>query len=143
MTIHLLRMAAGVPDLATLQRYVEADTHHDPKLGRVTSFVTRNTPRRTPDLLEGGSVYSIMKGMIQCRRRILDIRAVRDSQGSAACEVILDPVLIRVMPTPHRAMQGWRYLEPEKAPRDLGVFHGNEEEPPEDMAQALKAMGLL
>lgn len=144
MTIHLLRMAAGVEDLAQMQAIVKGETRADRKLGPVVSIYTRNWPKRAADLLDGGSVYSVIRSVIQVRRRVLDIREWKDSDGSAYCRIVLDPQLIRVMPTPQKPFQGWRYLDPLKAPRDLGVMRDMEQDNlPDDMAQELKELGLL
>ncbi len=144
MTIHLLRMAAGVEDLAQMQAIVKGETRADRKLGPVVSIYTRNWPKRAAELLDGGSVYSVIRSVIQVRRRVLDIREWKDSDGSAYCRIVLDPQLIRVMPTPQKPFQGWRYLDPLKAPRDLGVMRDMEQDNlPDDMAQELKELGLL
>jgi len=44
-----------------------------------------------------------------------------------------------------RAIQGWRYLEETAAPKDRGVYTGAdiEGEPPAEMAEELKRLGLL
>ena len=99
---------------------------------------TRQTPKRADQLIDGGSVYRVCKGIILCRQRILDVRTV--GEGPAArCEVSLDEQLVRVAPTPRRAFQGWRYLSPADAPPDLdeGAFG----EVPAELAQRLREAG--
>ena len=79
---------------------------------------TRMTPKRADELTDGGSLFRVFKGVILCRQPILEVNTV--GQGvTARCEVTLDPTPIRVTPTPRRAFQGWRYLEPKDAPTDL------------------------
>lgn len=141
--LHLIRMAAGVEDLAELQGYIDRQIRSDRKLGKVVSIYTRNTPKRAGELLEGGSVYSVIRSVIQCRRKILDIRPAKDSDGKPMCQIVLEPRLIRVMPTAQKPFQGWRYFEAARAPQDLGLFHANEQEPPAEIAEELKALGLL
>jgi hypothetical protein len=143
MTVHLIRMAAGIEDMETLHAYVQREIRTEKGFGKVVSIHTRNTPRRTADLLEGGSLYSVFRSIIQCRRKILDIRA-KKIKGEDYCEILLDPAFIRVMPMPYKPFQGWRYLEPARAPADLGVYKGvGKDAPPEEIAEDLRAAGLL
>jgi hypothetical protein len=53
-------------------------------------------------------------------------------------------VLVPVMGRPTRPFQGWRYLEAEAAPADLGeAGRGGVEALPEAMRRELQALGLL
>lgn len=144
-TIHLLRTAAGLKDLQELQ---DVQGHFRTRsvkgLGQVVVVTTRNTPKRADELLNGGSLYWIVKNAIQARQDILDIRTVKDADGQTQCQILLAPQIMRVLPVAQKAVQGWRYLDGAKAPRDLGVMGGaNDDAPPEDMAQELRNLGLL
>ena len=99
---------------------------------------TRMTPKRADELLDGGSIYRIFKGMILCRQRIVGIRTTGEGPN-AQCEIALDREIIRVVPTPRRAFQGWRYLEAKDAPADLetGVNDGI----PPELARQLREAG--
>jgi len=97
------------------------------------------TPKRVDELLDGGSIYRIFKGMILCRQRLLEIRTVGEGVTSH-CEILLDPEIIRVVPTPRRAFQGWRYLDPKDAPADLSDSGG--EEIPDELARQLREAGV-
>lgn len=79
---------------------------------------TRQTPKRAAEMLEGGSVYRVFKGLILCRQEILAIETVGEGPN-ARCEVTLHDEPVRVVPTPRRAFQGWRYLQAADAPPDL------------------------
>ncbi len=79
---------------------------------------TRQTPKRAAEMVDGGSVYRVFKGVILCRQAILDVATVGEG-ASARCEVTLSEEIVRVAPTPRRAFQGWRYLEAKDAPGDL------------------------
>jgi len=145
MTIHLLRTAAGLKDLQELHSVQgHFRTRTVKNQGKVVVVTTRNTPKRSDDLLNGGSLYWIIKNAIQARQQILDIQTVIDADGEKSCQILLDPRIVRVLPVAQKAVQGWRYLEGAKAPRDLGVLGGaNDDAPPEDMANELRALGLL
>lgn len=143
--VHLLRTAAGIKDLKELQA-VQAHfrLRRHKALGEVVIITTRNSPKRAGELLEGGSVYWIVKNIIQARQPIVDIDTIKDPDGQTCCQILLDPKIIRVSPVAQRAVQGWRYLEKQKAPQDLGILRvSDDSEPPADMARELRAMGLL
>ena len=99
---------------------------------------TRQTPKRAPEMIDGGSVFRVFKGVVLCRQRILDIQTVGEGV-SARCELTLDEEVVRVVPTPRRAFQGWRYLEPKDAPQDL-VQEVFGDVPPE-LARQLREVG--
>ncbi len=81
--------------------------------------ITRMRPRRSAALLNGGSLYWVIKGMILCRQEIFALETVFGSDLVRRCAIILDPNLIRTKPTRRRPFQGWRYLYVEETPPDL------------------------
>jgi hypothetical protein len=89
-------------------------------------------------MVDGGSVYRVFKGVILCRQEILDIATVGEGVN-ARCHVTLDEAVVRVAPTPRRAFQGWRYLQPTDAPPDLNV--GLDGDIPSDLARRLREAG--
>jgi hypothetical protein len=99
---------------------------------------TRQTPKRAAELVEGGSLYRVFKGVILCRQRIVAVTTVGEGV-TARCEVTVDPEVVRVAPTPRRAFQGWRYLQAQDAPPDLSLeaFGGA----PPDLARQLREIG--
>ena len=99
---------------------------------------TRQTPKRAAEMIEGGSVYRVFRGMILCRQRILAIDTMGEGV-TARCHVTLDEAIVRVAPTPRRAFQGWRYLDPKDAPPDLS--DGADVAVPPDLARQLRELG--
>jgi len=75
-------------------------------------------PKRREELLDGGSIYWVIKGNIICRNQIVDLQETTKNEHRA-CAILMDPELIPVMPVPRRAFQGWRYLQAGDAPQDL------------------------
>jgi hypothetical protein len=104
---------------------------------------TRQMPRRADELKAGGSIYWVIKGVIQVRQRLLDLKEVRGDDGIRRCDLILDPQLVPTRPRPRRAFQGWRYLDGEDAPADLDLRGADVEEMPAEMKQELIELGLL
>jgi hypothetical protein len=104
---------------------------------------TRNTPRRAAELLDGGSIYWVIKGAIRARQRILSIEKRTDARGRRYCEVGLDPKLVETVARPCRPFQGWRYLEPPAAPADRERLSGDLGGMPPGMVEELRSLGLL
>ena len=139
MALNLIKLAVGADDLESVARF---QARRRRELGRLLHF-TRMMPRRREELLDGGSIYWVVRGLVRARQRILDIEAVTDREGRAMTALLLDPELIRTEPRSQRAFQGWRYLSAEQAPPDLGrAAEGVAEMPPEMLAE-LRALGLI
>ena len=114
MALHMIKLVVGCDTVEELLDWrASHSAPNDPWILR-----TRQTPKRAAEMVDGGSVYRVFKGMILCRQTILDVNTVGEGV-TARCEVTLDPEIVRVAPTPRRAFQGWRYLEAKDAPQDL------------------------
>lgn len=103
--------------------------------------VTRMWPKRESELLAGGSIYWVIKGVILARQRIVRLDEVIRGDGIRRCGIVLDPELVRVEATPKRPFQGWRYLEGAAAPRDVRKGSANDDLPPKLVA-ALSEVGV-
>jgi len=145
MTLHLLKLCVGVDDLSQLADWQTMRLSQLRKAGKAPDLWhrTRQTPRRRDDLLDGGSLYWVIKGVIQARQRILDLRAVRGDDGIDRCDIILDPQLVPTRPHPRRAFQGWRYLDGNDAPKDIDLSSEGLEEMPQKMRAELLELGLI
>lgn len=134
MSLHMIKLCVGCDTVEELLDWRRAQA----PVGEPWVLRTRQTPKRAAEMLDGGSLYRVFKGLILCRQRILEIATV--GEGSAArCELTLDPEVIRVAPTPRRAFQGWRYFEPSDAPEDLSG--GPLQEMPLELARQLRELG--
>ena len=100
-------------------------------------------PKREDDLLDGGSIYWVFKGLILCRQRILRLDEVMRHDGVRMCGIVLDEEIIRTQAAPRRPFQGWRYLKPQDAPRDLKHGDRVEEVLPPDLSRALGEIGVI
>ncbi len=144
MTVHLLRIAPGISTVAELAARLDMYAVDDPTLGRMMATSTRNTPKRQQELLDGGSVYWIMKGHIMARAPLLDIRVEEDDEGRRICRLCVAAVPIAVVPTKRRGFQGWRYLPDADVPSDLDkVTTSASEDIPAELASELKDLGLI
>ncbi len=104
--------------------------------------VTRMWPKRADEILAGGSLYWVIKGVILARQRILALDERRGSDGIARCALVLDAEVIRTEAAARRPFQGWRYLDPADSPRDLPKGRAADDALPEDLARALAEIGL-
>lgn len=103
---------------------------------------TRTMPKRAAEILDGGSLYWVIKGQVSARQKIIGLEAVEGANGISYCDIVLAPTVVETAPQPKRAFQGWRYYSPEDAPRDLGTQTG-EADMPEDLRRELAELGLL
>ncbi len=139
MTLHLIKLAVGVEDVAHLRRI---QTRRRQEHGEVF-HLTRMVPARAAALLDGGSIYWVLRGLVSARQRLLDIRAELDAEGRRRCRLLLDADLVEVERRPQRAFQGWRYLAAADAPPDRREWAGADDEPPPEMAAELRRLGLI
>lgn len=133
MTLHMQKLSVGSESIATLQDWQKMVVRRRAKKGLSPhhQHVTRMFPKQKEALLDGGSIYWVIKGLIQCRNEIVDLEETQTKDGRKACAIVMDPNLIAVVPTPKRPFQGWRYLKVEDAPADLGLINGAGDLPPE------------
>jgi hypothetical protein len=119
--VHLLKLCVGcdsVEELISWQAERAAERRaagEDPR----PFHVTRMWPKRAEALLAGGSLYWVIKGRVLARQRLLGLEPRRGADGIERCLLRLDPAVVRTLPQPRRAFQGWRYLRHEDAPCDL------------------------
>lgn len=141
--LHLIKLSVGPESLADLQGWQTQRLAERRQRGLPAEInhITRQMPKRTTELLDGGSIYWVIKGWLCARQPLLDLRAVT-IDGVPHCALVLAPELVRVVPRRHRPFQGWRYLQAGDAPRDLppGAEPGQGDEA---IARELSALGLL
>jgi len=107
-----------------------------------TIHVTRMWPRREAELLNGGSLYWVIKGLILCRQRLLRLERREGADGITRCALVMDSTIVRTEARMRGPFQGWRYLAPEDAPRDLDQGPERGDTLPEGLARALAEIGL-
>lgn len=139
-TVNLIKLSVGTDDVAGLAAW------HATKRAQTDDgyprHVTRMWPKRETEILNGGSIYWVIKGVILARQKILRLDEYNSADGIRRCAIVCDTPLIRIAATPKRAFQGWRYLAPEDAPIDLPEGREEEEPLPLELSQALAAIGV-
>lgn len=145
MPLHLLKLCVGCDSIRDLEDWIEENRAHHRRLGRPyrQTHTTRMVPKRVGELLDDGSLFWVVKGLLACRQRLLAIEPFTDGDGVGRCRLVLDAVVVPVEPRPCRPFQGWRYLELGDAPLDLARGSGEVASMPEPMRRELAALGLL
>jgi hypothetical protein len=144
MTLHILKLCVGADSVEDLENYIESRYRIGGdrlELGR-PYHTTRMVPKRESQVLDGGSLYWVIKGNVQCRQRLHAITPTIGQDGIPRCNLVLERKVIRTQWQPRRAFQGWRYLEPADAPDDLKIGEGPTALPPNLRAE-LAGLGLL
>lgn len=141
MTLHLIKLCVGADTVEDLAAW-----HRDPGSrgadGRIR-HVTRMWPKREAEVLDGGSLYWVIKGLVLVRQRIVALDQVDLGDGIRRCAIVLDPGLERTLPQPRRPFQGWRYLAPAEAPADLAPAQDGAPALPPRLQAALAELGVV
>lgn len=145
MTVNLVKLCVGVDAVEELQAHIDRTLSDKRRLGleAVQAHTTRMIPKRSDKLLDGGSLYWVIRGNIQVRQRIEDIQPFVDESGVSRCRIVLEPRLIMTEWQPRRAFQGWRYLAGKDAPRDLSSNREGLLSLPPALRRELADLGLL
>jgi hypothetical protein len=145
MSLHLIKLCVGADSIRDLQEWIEERLAEKRRKRQPVEHVhtTRMMPTRTEELLDGGSLYWVIRGEIACRQRLVDIREFNDKEGIRRCRLVLDPKVVPVVPRPRGPFQGWRYLPGKEAPADLGRSGKGLTKLPEALRRELRELGLL
>jgi hypothetical protein len=138
--VNILKLCVGADRVEDLIEW--QSTHRHDWAGGRPVHVTRMWPKRADAVLCGGSLYWVFKGVVLARQRIVDLQERLGGDGITRCALVLDPEVIRTEAAPRRPFQGWRYLEPQDAPRDLARQRAQDDALPPSLAQALAEIGL-
>ncbi len=144
-TLHMIKLCVGAPSVEHLERW-QADRMAERAASGLDPrpvHVTRMWPKRADEIVGNGSLYWVFKGVVLARQRIAAFEPVDEGDGIRRCGIVRKPEIIRTVPQPRRAFQGWRYLNAEDAPSDLPKGAEAAADMPEDMRIALARFGVL
>ena len=145
MALHLIKLCVGCDSVKDLREWIREKLQEKKrrKLPAEHWHTTRMFPKRAAELIDGGSLYWVIRGEISCRQRLIDLRPFRDRDGVGRCRIVLEPKLVLTEPRPFRAFQGWRYLDIKDAPKDLDRAAPGAAAMPERLRRELSDLGLL
>ena len=138
MPLNLIKLCVGVSEIEEMNSWIKISK----KSNEDCDHVTRMFPRRKDEILPGGSLYWVIRGLILCRQPIADLQEVVGGDGIKRCRILFQPQIIEVRPTPRRAFQGWRYLKAEDSPIDLPRGEKGSDLP-DKMRRELMELGLI
>ncbi|QEN90576.1 DUF1489 family protein [Labrys sp. KNU-23] len=139
MSLNLIKLCVGAESIADLEEWIALRL----RLAGEQIHATRMMPKNREAILDGGSLYWVIKGIVSCRQRITDLRARRDEDGISRCDIVLDPAVVAVDPRPRGPFQGWRYLNAADAPPDLAKAGSADADLPIELQRQLRAIGLV
>lgn len=129
MPLHLTKIAFGAKSFADIESwYANRRSPH---------LTTRYRPTKWEECI-GGSLFWIHEHNIVARSTITGFSQAENGRW----RIELEPKLVRVMPRPKRAHQGWRYLKGE-VPRDLADGEEIGDVIPGKLAGKLQRLGLI
>ena len=145
MTLHLVKLCVGAESIADHEAWIKEKLAAMKARGEAPEqrHTTRMVPKRVAELLDGGSIYWVIKGQIASRQEIMDVRPFTDGEGVSRCHLVLKPQVVPVAPRRMRPFQGWRYLPAHEAPPDLRGGLVQVAERPDAMRRELRELGLL
>jgi hypothetical protein len=145
MSLHMVKLCVGCDSVEDLEGWIESRLESRRRAGEPPEHfhTTRMVPIRKDELLSEGSLFWVIKGMVQCRQRLLDIRPFTDGDGIGRCHLVLEPTVVRTDWLPKRAFQGWRYLKAKEAPADLAGNRAALVAMPLKLRRDLMELGLL
>ena len=145
MALHLIKLCVGCDSVKDLKDWIRERLNEKRRRGQPLErfHTTRMMPKRAAELVDGGSLYWVIRGELACRERIVDIRPFVDKEGIKRCRLVLDGKVVPVEPRPVRAFQGWRYLAAKDAPADLKRGTKSVARLPEELRRELRSLGLL
>ena len=145
MPLHLIKLCVGCDSSEELAGWIKQRMKQRKARGEKPEHIhtTRMAPKRAEELLDGGSLYWVIRGQIAAREKLRDIRPFTDKDGIGRCRLVMDGKLHLVQPRPFRAFQGWRYLAAKDAPNDLDRAAPGARHMPEQMRRELRELGLL
>ena len=140
-TVNLIKLSVGTENVEDLVAWQETKRAQTPD--GLPRHVTRMWPKREDEIINGGSIYWVIKGAIQCRQIVKRLDEVIGEDGIRRCAIVLEPEIIRTQTSLKRPFQGWRYLAIGDAPMDLPEGRGEEDVLPVELNQALAEIGVL
>ena len=140
--INLIKICVGAQTVLDLKRWQERRLLKTDAGAVYARHITRMRPKRA-EVLDGGSLYWVFKGFILARQQIVDLEENVGDDNVRRCLIILETQIILTETKRKRPFQGWRYLEPIDAPKDLGVFSEKTPQLPADLERNLFEIGVF
>jgi hypothetical protein len=104
--------------------------------------ITRMWPKRQIEILNGGSIFWVVKGYIMARQKIIGMEEFYRNDTIKCCALVFDNSIFETEIVKKRPFQGWRYLEKEQSPADLVKKDHNNDNIPLQLLAQLSDIGV-
>ena len=110
--VNIVKLAVGVRSVEELV-LIQKRFLNQPGVRTSKGFYhsTKLMPKKHEAIVEAGSLYWVIKGVICARQKIVEIIKQEDLDGVKRCRIYLDHLIIKTTPIRKRPFQGWRYLK--------------------------------
>ncbi|MEM7683335.1 MAG: DUF1489 domain-containing protein [Pseudomonadota bacterium] len=143
--LHMVKLCVGADVVDDLREWQGGRIAERRKAGLDPRprHVTRMWPRRSDEILAGGSLFWVFRGAVLARQRIEDLQEVIGQDGIRRCAIVMSPEIVLVETRPRRPFQGWRYLNAKDAPPDIRNQSADTVTLPPKLAIALDDLGVV
>ncbi len=138
--INLIKLSVGTNSTDDLQMWQASTALKLPN--NLPRHVTRMWPKRGDEILNGGSIYWVIKGWLSARQQIIGMDEVFRNDGVRCCALILDAQIHLTETVRRRPFKGWRYLKPEESTKDLSQKEKGDDILPPELLVALADIGV-
>ncbi|MCY3879932.1 MAG: DUF1489 domain-containing protein [Rhodobacteraceae bacterium] len=139
--VNLVKLCVGAESVESLQRW--QDERIAAGVWTRPEHVTRMRPKRAAEILNGGSLYWVIHGLILARQRIVGLEPRLGGDNITRCAIVMDRRIVRTAAVPRRPFQGWRYLPLNSSPPDLTSGTARDDALPEKVANELAWIGVI
>jgi len=105
MPLHLIKLCVGCDSIRDLEDWIKLKLKEKRKRGEKVEHIhrTRMVPKRAEELIDGGSLFWVIRGELACRENIRAVRPFVDKEGIGRCALVLGPKWCRWrrVPTVH------------------------------------------
>ena len=93
MALHMIKLCVGVENVDELAEWQVKRAAERKKKGKSPNpfHDTRMHPKRAAEMLEGGSLYWVIKHFTIVRQKLIGFEEVKDKDGKPMCRIHLDP----------------------------------------------------
>ena len=144
--VNIVKLAVGVrsvEELALIQKRFLNQPGGQISKGFYHS--TKLMPKKHEAIVESGSLYWVIKGVICARQKIVEIIKQEDTDGVKRCRIYLGNSIIKTTPIRKRPFQGWRYLKKNRTPADIidPITANFDDDIPLEVQQQLLEVGVI
>ena len=142
--VNLIKLCVGAQNVSDLYEWQKNRLIHYKNLeNRATFCITRMRPKRENDILNGGSIFWVFKGLILARQKIIGFDNFMSEGNILRCKVILDRKIILTDAYHKKPFQGWRYFSQQEAPKDREIFSDEKTQLPVKIEKELSELGIF